>query len=44
MAIDRKRGLVTVYLVQHAGFPGDGGQGLGRFKNAAFERFGKPKD
>ena len=40
MAIDRKRGLVTVYLIQAAGFPGEGGQGVGRFKNAAMERFG----
>ena len=35
MTIDQKRGLVTVYLVQHAGFPGDGAAALGAFRKAA---------
>jgi CubicO group peptidase (beta-lactamase class C family) len=42
MTIDPKRGRVMVFLVQHAGFPGDGGQGLGAFQKAARERFGGP--
>jgi CubicO group peptidase (beta-lactamase class C family) len=41
MSVDTKRGLVTVYLVQHAGFPGDGKKCLGLFKQAAETRFGK---
>ena len=39
MNIDTKRGLITVFLVQHAGFPGDGGKSHGIFKKAAEERF-----
>jgi CubicO group peptidase (beta-lactamase class C family) len=35
MSIDTKRGLITVFLVQHAGFPGKGGQSQGAFRNAA---------
>jgi CubicO group peptidase (beta-lactamase class C family) len=35
MTVDMKRGLVRVYLVQHAGFRGDGGQGLAVFEGAA---------
>ena len=31
MTIDPKRGLITVFMVQHAGFPGDGGQEPGGF-------------
>jgi CubicO group peptidase (beta-lactamase class C family) len=42
MNIDAKRGLVTVFLVQHAGFPGDGAKSLAAFRTAAEERFGKP--
>lgn len=41
MTIYPKRGLVTVYLVQHAGFPGEGGKGHGLFTQAALERFSK---
>ena len=37
MTIDTKRGLVTVFLVQHAGFPGNGGQAHGAFRKAAEE-------
>jgi hypothetical protein len=35
MWIDPKRGRVTLFLVQHAGFPGDGKKGLGAFRQAA---------
>jgi CubicO group peptidase (beta-lactamase class C family) len=41
MTIDTKRGLITVFLVQHAGFPGDGGQSHAAFKKAAEEQFGR---
>jgi len=44
MTIDPKRGLITVFLVQHAGFPNDGGKSQGAFRKAAeemFERAGK---
>jgi CubicO group peptidase (beta-lactamase class C family) len=40
MTIDAKRGLITIFLVQHAGFPGNGGESQGSFKKAAQERFG----
>jgi CubicO group peptidase (beta-lactamase class C family) len=40
MTIDPKRGLVLVFMVQHAGFPGNGGESLGAFRKAAVERFG----
>jgi CubicO group peptidase (beta-lactamase class C family) len=41
MNIDTKRGLITVYLVQHAGFPGDGAKALGAFQKAAEAQFEK---
>jgi CubicO group peptidase (beta-lactamase class C family) len=41
MNIDPARGLITVFMVQHAGFPGDGKESGGAFKKAAFEKFGK---
>jgi CubicO group peptidase (beta-lactamase class C family) len=41
MTIDPKRGLITVFLVQHAGFPKNGNQAQGAFRKAAEERFGK---
>lgn len=41
MTIDPQRGLITVFLVQHAGFPGDGGKSHGAFVNAANTAFGK---
>ncbi len=41
MTIDPQRGLVTVFLVQHAGFPGDGNKSQGAFVKAANEAFGK---
>ena len=40
MAIDVKRGLVRVYLVQHAGFRGDGAKGIGVFEKTVEARFG----
>jgi CubicO group peptidase (beta-lactamase class C family) len=40
MHIDTKRGLVVIYMVQHNGFPGDGGKAQGAFKAAAEEKFG----
>ncbi len=43
MNIDTKRGLVTVWMVQHNGFPGNGAQALGAFRNAAEERYGTSK-
>jgi CubicO group peptidase (beta-lactamase class C family) len=41
MTIDAKRGLITVFLVQHAGFPGDGSKSHTAFRKAAEELFGK---
>lgn len=43
MSIDQKRGLITVFMVQHAGFPGDGGKSLGAFRKAAEEKFAAAK-
>jgi CubicO group peptidase (beta-lactamase class C family) len=43
MTIDVKHGLVYVYMVQHAGFPGDGGQSKGAFRKAAEDEFGTRK-
>ena len=40
MMIDLKRGLILVFLVRHAAFPGDGGKSQAVFKEAAEERFG----
>jgi hypothetical protein len=37
MWIDPQRNLITVFMVQHAGFPGDGGKALGAFTKAAGE-------
>jgi CubicO group peptidase (beta-lactamase class C family) len=39
MTIDPRRGLITVFLVQHAGFPGDGGKSQAAFRRAAEEQF-----
>jgi CubicO group peptidase (beta-lactamase class C family) len=44
MTIDTKRGLITVFLVQHAGFPGNGGKSQGAFKKAAEEQFARSKE
>lgn len=40
MSVDTKRGLVFVYLVQHAGFPGDGGKAQDEFRKAAAAKYG----
>jgi len=40
MNIDSGRGLITVYMIQHSGFPGDGGKAQGAFKRAAEKLFG----
>lgn len=37
MTVDNQRGLATVWLVQHAGFPQDGGDAHGAFVQAAHE-------
>ena len=36
---DTRRGLIFVWLVQHAGFPGQGGKSQGAFKGAALKAF-----
>lgn len=41
MEIFPGKGLAIVWMVQHGGFPGEGGKAQGVFKNWAFERFGK---
>jgi CubicO group peptidase (beta-lactamase class C family) len=43
MSIDTKRGLITVFMVQHAGFPRDGNKSRGAFEKAADDEFGSPK-
>lgn len=40
MEVHPAKGLVIVWMVQHGGFPGDGAQAQGVFKNWALERFG----
>jgi CubicO group peptidase (beta-lactamase class C family) len=39
MTIDVEHGLVLVWCVQHAGFPGNGGQAREAFRKAALQRF-----
>ena len=41
MTIDTKRGLVFVFMVQHAGFPGNGGESQGAFRKAAEAKYAK---
>jgi CubicO group peptidase (beta-lactamase class C family) len=41
MNIDKQRGLVTVWLVQHQGFPGDGKSAHVAFRKAAETVFGR---
>jgi len=38
--IDPDTKIVTVYMVQHAGFPGDGGKAHGAFEQAAAKMYG----
>ncbi len=39
MEVDRKHGIITIWMVQHAGFPNDGGKSHGAFKQAAIATF-----
>jgi CubicO group peptidase (beta-lactamase class C family) len=41
MEIRTRQGLVLIWMVQHAGFPGEGAKAQGVFRNWALERFGK---
>jgi len=41
MSIDPKRGLITIWLVQHAGFPGDGSKSQGAWKQAVDQQAGR---
>jgi CubicO group peptidase (beta-lactamase class C family) len=41
MTVDPKRGLITVWLVQHVGFPNDGGKASGVFRATAEKTFSK---
>jgi len=41
MTIDSHRGLIYVFMVQHAGFPGNVGSSFEVFRKAAAEEFGK---
>ena len=41
MTIDPKRRLITIFMVQHSGFPGDGNKSHGAWKQAAEQRFGQ---
>ncbi|HEX4610735.1 MAG TPA: serine hydrolase domain-containing protein, partial [Urbifossiella sp.] len=43
MWVDPGKGLVTVWLVQHAGYPGDGGKAQDAFRRAAEARYGPAK-
>lgn len=38
---DRKQGLILIWLVQHAGFPGKGGESQEAFRRAALEQYRK---
>lgn len=38
--LDKKQGLILIWLVQHAGFPGEGGKSQEAFRRAAIERLG----
>jgi CubicO group peptidase (beta-lactamase class C family) len=40
---DTDRNLILVWLVQHAGFPGEGGKSQEEFRKAAVEAFGPRK-
>jgi CubicO group peptidase (beta-lactamase class C family) len=40
---DTRRGLILVWLVQHAGFPGQGNKSQDAFQRAAFEAFAPAK-
>jgi CubicO group peptidase (beta-lactamase class C family) len=40
MTVDRNRGLILIYMVQHSGFPKDGAKAFDLFKEVAIEEFG----
>jgi len=40
---DTGRGLIFVWLVQHAGFPGEGEKAQGAFREAAIKAFAPPR-
>ncbi len=42
MEIRPSKGIVMIWMVQHAGFPGEGGKAQGVFKHWATQRFGQP--
>lgn len=39
---DRNRNLILIWLVQHAGFPGQGEKAQGRFREAATQIYTQP--
>ena len=39
MTLDPKRGLITVFMVQHAGCPKNGGNSQEAFNLAAYDQF-----
>ena len=41
MGIRPTKGVALIWMVQHGGFPGDGGKAQGVFRDWALERFGK---
>jgi CubicO group peptidase (beta-lactamase class C family) len=41
MNIDPKRGLITIFLVQHSGFPGDGSKSQGAWRQAVEKQFAR---
>ena len=43
MSIDPARGLITVFMVQHAGFPRDGDQSRAAFERAVEAQFSTPR-
>jgi CubicO group peptidase (beta-lactamase class C family) len=43
MTIDPGQSLITIFLVQHAGFPGQGGKAQAAFRSAAVNQFGSAR-
>ncbi|NNE00577.1 MAG: hypothetical protein HKN47_24955 [Pirellulaceae bacterium] len=41
MEVHPEKGIVLIWMVQHGGFPGNGAQAQGVFKNWAKQRFAK---
>jgi hypothetical protein len=44
MRIDPKHELITIWLVQHANFPGNGGKSRAAFEDAAQKQFASFRD